>query len=58
MKDFNLITEAGRAQQVPMFVANLILQQYIAAANVGYSEKDFFALVDWMRPTYGLETNS
>jgi hypothetical protein len=37
-----------------MFVANLILQQYTAAANAGYSEKDFFALFDWMRVTGGL----
>lgn len=54
MKDFTLITEAGRKKQVPMFLANLILQQYAAASNVGYSEQDFFALFDWMRVTYGL----
>lgn len=58
MKDFTLITEAGRSQQVPMFVANLILQQYTAAANVGYAEKDFFALVDWMRVTYGIDADA
>jgi 3-hydroxyisobutyrate dehydrogenase-like beta-hydroxyacid dehydrogenase len=58
MKDFSLITEAGRAQQVPMFVTNLIMQQYAAAANVGYREKDFFALFDWMRATYGLGANT
>jgi 3-hydroxyisobutyrate dehydrogenase-like beta-hydroxyacid dehydrogenase len=55
MKDFTLITEAGRAQQVPMFVTNLILQQYTAAANVGYAEKDFFSLVQWMRAACGLD---
>lgn len=55
MKDFTLITEAARAQQVPMFVTGLILQQYAAAANVGYAEKDFFALFDWMRASYGLD---
>jgi 3-hydroxyisobutyrate dehydrogenase-like beta-hydroxyacid dehydrogenase len=58
VKDFTLITEAGRAQQVPMFAANLILQQYIAAANVGYAEKDFFALVEWLRVSYGLDMNA
>lgn len=56
MKDFRLITEAGRVQQVPMFVTGLILQQYIAAANVGYGQKDFFALIDWMRVAYGLDS--
>lgn len=55
LKDFSLITGAGRARQVPMFVTNLILQQYSAAARVGYAEKDFFALVDWMRSTYGID---
>ena len=58
MKDFSLITEAGRAQQVPMFATNLILQQYTAAANVGYAEKDFFALVEWMRVACGLDKNA
>lgn len=54
IKDFTLITEAGRDKQVPMFVANLILQQYTAASNAGYSEQDFFALFDWMRVAGGL----
>ena len=54
MKDFTLITDAARDKQVPMFVANLILQQYTAASNAGYSEQDFFALFDWMRQTSGL----
>ncbi len=53
-KDFMLITDAGRANQVPMVVANTILQQYIAASNVGYAEQDFFALFDWMRASGGL----
>ena len=54
LKDFTLITDAARDKQVPMFVANLILQQYTAASNAGYSEQDFFALFDWMRRTSGL----
>lgn len=53
-KDFMLITDAGRANQVPMVVANTILQQYIAASNVGYADQDFFALFDWMRESGGL----
>lgn len=58
MKDFTLITEAGRAQRVPMFATNLILQQYTAAANVGYAEKDFFALLEWLRVALGLDMNA
>jgi 3-hydroxyisobutyrate dehydrogenase len=54
-KDFLLITDAGRANHVPMVVANTILQQYIAASNVGYAEQDFFALFDWMRASGGLD---
>ena len=54
IKDFTLITDAARDKQVPMFVANLILQQYTAASNAGYSEKDFFALFEWMRGEGGL----
>lgn len=54
MKDFTLITDAGRAKQIPMFAANMILQQYISAANAGYAQQDFFALFDWMR-TAGVE---
>jgi 3-hydroxyisobutyrate dehydrogenase-like beta-hydroxyacid dehydrogenase len=54
LKDFTLITDAAREKQVPMFVANLILQQYTAASNAGYSEQDFFALFDWMRRSSGL----
>ncbi len=57
-KDFTLITEAGRTQHVPMFATNLILQQYTAAANAGYAEKDFFALVEWMRMACGLDMNA
>jgi 3-hydroxyisobutyrate dehydrogenase-like beta-hydroxyacid dehydrogenase len=53
-KDFMLITDAGRANHIPMVVANTILQQYIAAANVGYADQDFFALFGWMREGSGL----
>lgn len=53
IKDFTLITDAGREQHVPMFASQLILQQYTSAANVGYADKDFFALVDWMRTSLG-----
>lgn len=58
IKDFTLITEAGRDKQVPMFVANMILQQYTAASNAGYSDQDFFSLFDWMRVAGGLADGS
>ncbi len=48
IKDFNLITDAGREKQVPLFLSNVILQQYTAAANAGYGQQDFFSLFDWM----------
>jgi 3-hydroxyisobutyrate dehydrogenase len=54
IKDFKLITEAGQKKSVPMFLANQILQQYSVAANVGYADRDFFSLFDWMRISYGL----
>lgn len=54
IKDMQLITKAGQDKNVPMFIANQILQQYEVAANVGYAERDFFSLFDWMRTSYGL----
>ncbi len=58
MKDFTLITEAGRVHQVPMFVTNLIMQQYTAAANAGFADKDFFALIEWLRIACGRDSNA
>lgn len=49
IKDFDLISDAARDKKVPLFLANLILQQYTSAANAGYSQQDFFALFAWMR---------
>jgi 3-hydroxyisobutyrate dehydrogenase-like beta-hydroxyacid dehydrogenase len=34
LKDFTLITDAARDKQVPMFVANLILQQYTRTPDI------------------------
>lgn len=48
-KDFSLISQAGRDRQVPMFLTNLVLEQFTAARNRGQGERDFFALIDWMR---------
>lgn len=47
IKDFTLISEAGREQGVPLFTTSLILELYRAAANSGLNDKDFFALVKW-----------
>ncbi|MBV1701034.1 MAG: NAD(P)-dependent oxidoreductase [Hyphomicrobiales bacterium] len=58
IKDFTLITEAGRDKEVPMFVAKMILQQYTAASKAGYAELDFFSLFDWIRVTSGLAASA
>lgn len=47
IKDFTLISEAGRANGVPLMAAGLILELYRAAANAGLHNDDFFALVKW-----------
>jgi 3-hydroxyisobutyrate dehydrogenase len=47
IKDFSLISDAGRANGVPMMTTGLILELYRAAANSGLREQDFFALVKW-----------
>lgn len=47
IKDFSLISDAGRANGVPLLTTGLILELYRAAANSGLREEDFFALVKW-----------
>lgn len=47
IKDFSLISDAGRANGVPLLTTGLILELYRAAANSGLREQDFFALVKW-----------
>lgn len=47
IKDFSLISDAGRANDVPMMTTGLILELYRAAANSGLRDQDFFALVKW-----------
>ena len=47
MKDFSLISDAGRANGVPLLTTGLILELYRAAANSGLQDEDFFALVKW-----------
>ena len=47
IKDFSLISDAGRANGVPLMTTGLILELYRAAANSGLRDRDFFALVKW-----------
>lgn len=47
IKDFTLISDAGRANGVPLLTSGLILELYRAAANAGLDQDDFFALVKW-----------
>lgn len=47
IKDFTLISDAGRANGIPLMTAGLILELYRAAANAGLQNEDFFALVKW-----------
>lgn len=47
IKDFTLISGAGRNNGVPLMTAGLILELYRAAANAGLQNEDFFALVKW-----------
>lgn len=48
IKDFSLISDAGRETGVPLFVTNLVLEQYRAASNQGYADQDFFSLIPWI----------
>lgn len=47
IKDFTLISDAGRAKGVPLMTAGLILELYRTAANAGLDQDDFFALIKW-----------
>jgi len=47
IKDFTLISDAARSNDVPLLTTGLILEQYRAAANAGLKDADFFALVKW-----------
>ena len=45
IKDFSLISDAGRAYGVPLLTTGLILELYRAAANAGLHDQDYFAVV-------------
>ena len=47
IKDFTLISDTARAEDVPLITTGVILELYRAAANAGLKDDDFFALVKW-----------
>ena len=47
IKDFTLISDTARAEDVPLITTGLILELYRTAANAGLKDQDFFALVKW-----------
>lgn len=49
IKDFSLISDAGRHNGVPLLTTSLILELYRAASNSGLDNKDFFSLVKWQQ---------
>jgi 3-hydroxyisobutyrate dehydrogenase len=49
IKDFTLIADAARHENMPLMVNGLILELYRAAANSGLQDDDFFSLVKWHR---------
>lgn len=53
IKDFSLISDAARANGVPLLTTGLILELYRAAANSGLRDQDFFALVKWQTDISG-----
>lgn len=46
IKDFDLVIDAARDRQVPVFLISLIRQQYEAARAQGRGDKDFFVLLE------------
>ncbi|WP_298493195.1 NAD(P)-dependent oxidoreductase [uncultured Maritimibacter sp.] len=48
VKDFSLIIDAARNEDLELEVATLIFDQYQAANAEGRAGEDFFALVDWI----------
>ncbi|OWY09319.1 NAD(P)-dependent oxidoreductase [Thioclava sp. NG1] len=47
IKDFTLISDAARRNDVPLMTTGLILELYRSASNAGMRDEDFFALVKW-----------
>jgi 3-hydroxyisobutyrate dehydrogenase-like beta-hydroxyacid dehydrogenase len=54
IKDFDLVIDAARDEQVPVFLVSLIRQQYEAARAQGRGEKDFFVLLEQYEAMAGM----
>jgi 3-hydroxyisobutyrate dehydrogenase-like beta-hydroxyacid dehydrogenase len=55
IKDFDLVIDAARDEQVPVFLISLIRQQYEAARAQGAGKKDFFVLLEQYEAMAGLK---
>ena len=55
IKDFDLVIDTARDEQVPVFLISLIRQQYEAARAQGRGDKDFFVLLEQYEAMAGLD---
>jgi 3-hydroxyisobutyrate dehydrogenase-like beta-hydroxyacid dehydrogenase len=55
IKDFDLVIDAARDEQVPVFLVSLIRQHYEAARAQGRGEKDFFVLLEQYEAMAGIQ---
>ncbi|MBW4023093.1 MAG: NAD(P)-dependent oxidoreductase [Proteobacteria bacterium] len=55
IKDFDLVIDTARDEQVPVFLVSLIRQQYESARAQGRGEKDFFVLLEQYEAMAGME---
>jgi 3-hydroxyisobutyrate dehydrogenase-like beta-hydroxyacid dehydrogenase len=58
IKDFDLVIDAARDEQVPVFLISLIRQQYEAARAQGRGDKDFFVLLEQYEAMAGLQSRA
>ncbi|WP_459695927.1 NAD(P)-dependent oxidoreductase [Acidisoma sp. C75] len=54
IKDFDLLVDAAREEQVPVFLTGLIRQQYEAARAQGQGGRDFFVLLEQYEAMAGM----
>ena len=54
IKDFDLVIDTARDEQVPVFLVSLIRQQYEAARGQGRGGKDFFVLLEQYEAMAGM----
>ena len=55
IKDFDLVIDAARDEQVPVFLISLIRQQYESARAQGRGNKDFFVLLEQYEAMAGMQ---